>query len=118
MNIFSIVSHGKFSLLTDFFFNLLKSSFMFHQHFSIWGILLQILLNSQLHQLSKFTALLKMYFFSLYFSILISTFIKLIHVLCSGCSLLSNLSLPPIPSHQGQLLSARHSSFFFLPLYF
>ena len=49
---------------------------MFHQHFSIWGILLQILLNSQLHQLSKFTALLKMYFFSLYFSILISTFIK------------------------------------------
>lgn len=67
MNIFSIVSHGNFSLLTDFFFNLLKSSFMFHQHFSIWGILLQILLNSQLHQLSKFTALLKMYLFKYIF---------------------------------------------------
>ena len=116
MNIFSMVSHGKFSLLTDFFFFL--SSFMFHQHFSIWGILLQILLNSQLHQSSKFTALLKMYFFKLYFSISISAFIKLIHALCSGCCVLSNLSLPPIPSHQRQLLLVRQSSFFFLPLYF
>ena len=91
---------------------------MFHQHFSIWGILLQILLNSQLHQSSKFTALLKMYFFKLYFSISISAFIKLIHALCSGCCVLSNLSLPPIPSHQRQLLLVRQSSFFFLPLYF
>ena len=54
---------------------------MFHQHFSIWGILLQILLNSQLHQLSKFTALLKMYFFSLYFSIFLCFILSSNHLI-------------------------------------